>query len=214
MKIKKFGLVLLVIGVGAEVIAARGGGHGGVPRHREGVSRPSRDIGFHGAPRAGFRPTRGVRGISTRGLGLTGRRGFARRPGAHLNPLRMSRATMRKHNLTQRHFNQQKHFFTRGRAFGGHRWNWWFRRNLAFFYSFFPFLFYNAYGYYPPIYYSYFDTYGYYPTPYYEVPEYNQYYSIAQNYSVEAPVEQEGPIVGEVSLDDDIQTDNDIEYGQ
>jgi hypothetical protein len=47
--------------------------------------------------------------------------------------------------------------------FRGHDWAWWWRYRPNFFYSYFPYYFYDTYGYYPPIYYDYYDAYGYYP---------------------------------------------------
>jgi hypothetical protein len=58
----------------------------------------------------------------------------------------------------------QRHYLHR--RFRGHNWHWWWRHRPHIFYAYFPFFFYNTYGYYPPIYYDYFDVYGVYPAAY------------------------------------------------
>ena len=65
---------------------------------------------------------------------------------------------------TPQRLGAQRHFLNRN--FRGHNWSWWWHHRPYFFYTYFPFFFYNTYGYYPPIYYDYFDAYGSYPTTY------------------------------------------------
>lgn len=65
---------------------------------------------------------------------------------------------------TPQRLRAQRHYLNR--IFRGHNWQWWWRHRPYIFYRYFPFYFYNTYGYYPPIYYDYFDVYGIHPTAY------------------------------------------------
>lgn len=91
-------------------------------------------------------------------------------------------------NRNPQRLNQQKNFMNR-RFDRTHDFNRLYNGNFPLFMSLFPFAFFNAYGYYPPIYYDFFDDNGYYPE---ENPYYDDYASGEMPIDY-GPIFEEGP---------------------